>query len=173
MLYHSLRPSVENLSMFMIALGRHSQGDRGSEWELSAFETLSNILEHNFYGKKIPHLSTSQLKRESIKHYKHKILITLRIKNALHSSCMPKTFAMRCIFTPILPPTIPTKSQVQNRAKLLQVPRYKLCFLQNGRGMRIIYRFCSIRLAKITSTKYCIMLKGHINDYLKSPHRRG
>lgn len=158
MLYYTLRPSVENISEFISTLEQYFNADRGSEWVVSAFEILSNIVEHNFYGKKIPSLSIPQLKRESKKHHKHKILIKLYTKTLVHHSCQPKKFAMRCCFTPILPPIIPSKFSIQNKIKL---QAYKPYFLQNGRGMHIIYRFCTLRLVKITSKKYCIALQGH------------
>ena len=176
MLYRTLRPSVDNLNGFIATLEQYFKGDKGGEWVVSAFETLSNIMEHNFYGKKIPSLSVSQLKRESKKHHKHKIFVKISTQSltqnkasGLHTSRTPKRFALRCVFVPIFTPQILLSPRLyknmesKSRAKSSQAPRYKFCrsFSQNGRGMRIIYRFCTLRLVRITPKKYCITLKGY------------
>ncbi len=173
MLYYTLRPSVENLNGLIATLEQHFTGDRGSEWAVSVFETFSNIMEHNFYGKKIPSLSISKLKRESKKHHKHKIFVKISTQSliqnkASYTSQTPKRFALRCVFTPLFTPQILLSPRFcknmesKSRVKSSQAPRYKFCrsFSQNGRGMHIIYRFCTLRLVKITSKKYCITLKG-------------
>lgn len=172
MVYCTLRPNVKNLDDIIAMLERYCKGDRANEWVASAFEVLSNIIEHNFYGKKIPSLSPYHLKRESKKHHKHKILIkiyTQMLPRDSHLAQGQKRFALHCFFSPIFPPQLLFKPHIykfcllRNSTQSLQTPQYRLSygFLQNGRGMRIIYRFCTLRLVKITPKKYSITLKGH------------
>ncbi|RDU53555.1 hypothetical protein CQA49_06445 [Helicobacter sp. MIT 00-7814] len=148
MRYLNVSADMESLEILQKSIDKKS-----SQFWLCIFELFSNVIEHNFYGLKLPACAPRKYKRLKIQFHKNKILCKLE-KSTLTLCFNPKIPPSKAFLRLFCNPNLHQKAKRRQKQKLRQ----------SGRGMVLIFTYSQPKLATMRHNKLSLTIKAKAQD---------